>query len=107
MRPTPWSRPPKLLAEGRVRSKSARPPAARPVQTRRLTPDGRVLPCRPYRCDTVRCHRRHAADDPAIGQPIEARKPTRRAANLFRKLALLPAGEDHRRVLAVVTYLRR
>jgi DNA-binding NarL/FixJ family response regulator len=27
--------------------------------------------------------------------------------NLFSKLALLPAAEDHRRVLAVLTYLRR
>jgi DNA-binding NarL/FixJ family response regulator len=27
--------------------------------------------------------------------------------NLFSKLALLPAAEDHRRVLAVLSYLRR
>lgn len=47
---------------------------------RRLTPDGRVLPCRPYRYDVLRCHRKHTEDDPAIGQPIEPKKPTRRAA---------------------------
>jgi len=40
-----------------------------------------VLPCRPYRYDTLRCHRRHAEDDPAIGQPIEAKRPSRRAAD--------------------------
>ena len=62
-----------------------------------------MLPCRPVRYDTVRCHRRLAADDPAIGQPIEARKPTRRAAKLLSKVALLPAGEDHRRVPLIAT----
>ena len=70
----------KLLAEGRVKAKPRSEPTQRPVHVRRLTPDGRVLPCRPYRYDTLRCHRKHSPDDPLLGQPIEARKPTRRAA---------------------------
>jgi integrase len=44
------------------------------VHTRRVTPDGQVAECRPYRYDNVRCYRRHAADDPALGQPIEAKR---------------------------------
>ena len=73
IRPTPWSRRRSGSRRDASGFRSKRPPAARPVHTGRLTPDGRVLPCRPYRYDTVRCHRRHAADDPAIGQPIDAR----------------------------------
>jgi Arm DNA-binding domain len=57
----------RLLSEGRVKAKPKKTSAVRPVHVRRLTPDGRVLPCRPYRYDTVRCHRRHAEDDPALG----------------------------------------
>ena len=70
----------KLLAEGRVK---ARPKPARPsyaVHTRRLSATGHVLPCRPYRWDTVRCYRKHREDDPAIGQSIAPRKVGRRAA---------------------------
>lgn len=70
----------KLLTEGRVKAKPRAKPTTRPVHVRRLTDDGRVLPCRPYRYDTLRCHRKHAENDLAIGQPIEAKKPTRRAA---------------------------
>jgi integrase len=70
----------KLLAEGRVKAKPRSEPTTRPVHVRRLTPEGRVLPCRPYRYDTLRCHRKHGPDDPMLGQPIEAKKPTRRAA---------------------------
>jgi len=69
----------KLLSEGRVKAKPKKTSAIRPVHVRRITPDGRVLPCRPYRNDTVRCHRKHADGDPAIGQPIQVRKATRRA----------------------------
>src|SRR6266498_3354470 len=65
----------KLLAEGRVKAQPTQKPAERPVHVRRLTPAGRVLPCRPYRYDEVRCYRQHGEDDPALGQPIEARKP--------------------------------
>jgi hypothetical protein len=70
----------KLLAEGRVK---ARPKPSRPsdaVDTRRLSATGHLLPCRPYRWDTVRCYRRHRQDDPTIGQPIMPRKVGRRAA---------------------------
>ena len=55
----------KLLAEGRVKAKPRKESAEQPVHLRRLTPDGRVLPCRPYRYDTLRCHRKHPDDDPA------------------------------------------
>ena len=70
----------KLLAEGRVKAKPRSGPTTRPVHVRRLTPDGRALPCRPYRYDMLRCHRKHDPGDPMLGQPIEAKKPTRRAA---------------------------
>ena len=70
----------KLLAEGRVKAKPRSEPTTRPVHVRRLTPEGSVLPCRPYRYDTLRCHRKHSPDDPLLGQSIEAKKPTRRAA---------------------------
>ena len=70
----------KLLAEGRVKAKPKSEPTQRPVHVRRLTSDGRVLACRPYRYDTLRCHRKHGPGDPLLGQPIEAKKPTRRAA---------------------------
>ena len=33
------------------------------------------LPCLPHRYDAVRCYRKHAENEPAIGQPIEAKKP--------------------------------
>jgi hypothetical protein len=39
----------KLLAEGRVKAKPKKHPARKVVHTRRIAPDGRVLPCRPYR----------------------------------------------------------
>jgi integrase len=64
----------KLLAEGRVKAKPrSASQAVPPVHVRRLTAAGRVLPCRPYRYDAVRCYRQHAADDPDIGQPIRAK----------------------------------
>ncbi len=70
----------KLLAEGRVKARPRSEPTVRPVHVRRLTPDGRVLACRPHQYETLRCHRKHGPDDPLLGQPIEAKKPTRRAA---------------------------
>ena len=70
----------KLLAEGRVKARPRKRPSARAVHARRLAPDGRELPCRPYSYDIVRCYRTHAEDDPAMGRPIESRKLGRRAA---------------------------
>jgi hypothetical protein len=63
----------KLLAEGRVKARPKKRPPTQAVHMRRLAPDGRVLPCRPHGYDTVRCYRSHSEDDPALGQPIEAK----------------------------------
>src|SRR5215475_1121670 len=70
----------KLLAEGRVKAKPRVHPQSAAVHSRRLSATGRVLPCRPYRWDTVRWYRTRPADDPVIGQPIAPRKVGRRAA---------------------------
>ena len=70
----------KLLAEGRVKAKPKKRSSTQAVHTRRLTPDGREMPCRPYSYDTVRCYRKHAANDPLIGEPIKSNKLGRRAA---------------------------
>jgi integrase len=65
----------KLLAEGRVKAQPKPKPTEPPTHTRRITPDGRTLPCRPYRYDPVRCYRLHEDGDAKIGQPIEAKRP--------------------------------
>ena len=70
----------KLLAEGRVKARPRKPSSAQAVHVRRLAGDGREMPCRPYSYDTLRCHRKHAENDPLIGQPIKPRKLGRRAA---------------------------
>ena len=70
----------KLLAEGRVKAKPKKRPSTHAVHARRLAPDGRALPCRPYSYDTVRCFRTHGEGDPMIGRPIEAKKLGQRAA---------------------------
>jgi len=70
----------KLLAEGRVKARPKKRPTTQAVHTRRLGPGGQALPCRPYSYDTVRCFHTHAEDDPAIGQPITAKKLGQRAA---------------------------
>jgi integrase len=65
----------KLLAEGRIKARPAdKKPTEQPVHTRQVASDGRVLECRPYRYDIVRCYRRHESNDPALGQPIEAKQ---------------------------------
>jgi hypothetical protein len=70
----------KLLAEGRVKARPRKPSSTQAVHVRRLARDGREMPCRPYSYDTLRCHRKHAENDPLIGQPIKPRKLGRRAA---------------------------
>jgi integrase len=70
----------KLLAEGRVKARPKKQPTTQAVHVRRLARDGREMPCRPYSYDTARCHRKHAENDPLIGQPITPRKLGRRAA---------------------------
>jgi integrase len=70
----------KLLAEGRVKARPRKPSSAQAVHVHRLARDGREMPCRPYSYDTFRCHRKHAENDPLIGQPIKPRKLGRRAA---------------------------
>lgn len=72
----------KLLSEGRVKAKPKQKPTERPLHVRRLSPDGRALPCRPYSYDAVRCYRKHTETDPLIGRPIEARKAGRRAVEI-------------------------
>ena len=70
----------KLLAEGRVKARPKKQSTTQAVHVRRLTGDGQEMPCRPYGYDTARCHRKHAENDPLIGQPIKQRKLGRRAA---------------------------
>lgn len=77
----------KLLTEGRVKTKRKPSPTTPAVHVRRLTPDGRVLPCRPHRYENVRCHCLHAEDDPMLGQPIEPKKPSRRQIEKVKEAA--------------------
>jgi len=70
----------KLLAEGRVKARPKKQSTTQAVHVRRLTGDGREMPCRPYSYDTARCHRKHAENDPLIGQPIKPKKLGPRAA---------------------------
>jgi integrase len=70
----------KLLVEGRIKARPPKQVSTSAVHMRRLGEDGREMPCRPYGYDMVRCYRKHAANDPAIGQPIKPRKLGRRAA---------------------------
>jgi hypothetical protein len=61
------------------------------VHAERVTNDGKVQPCRPYRYDSVRCHRKHSEDDPLLGQPITPSKRARQPEPAKRK-GHLPAG---------------
>ena len=91
----------KLLAEGRVKAKPRKKAATRAVHIRRLTPDGKLLPCLPHRDSTVRCYRRHAENDPVIGQPIEAEEaePARGREDrrsVTKQAASRPGAQDGR-----------
>jgi integrase len=97
----------KLLAEGRVKAKPKTKRAVQPVHTRRLGPDGRVLLCRPYRYDSARCYRRHAENDPVIGQPIRLRKLGSKAASDKDSRKPLPPGLEPKTVVNTHRMLHR
>jgi integrase len=97
----------KLLTEGRVKARPAPSKLAGvPVHTRRVAPDGRVLECRPYRYDNLRCYRRHDSDDPALRQPIEAKKRPRQAIRADRAKKVRP-GLDPKTVVNTHRMLHR
>jgi integrase len=99
----------KLLSEGRVKARPRTKPQTRVVHIRRLAPNGKVLPCLPHRDDTVRCYRRHAENDPVLGQPIEARKPSRHATGKAEKAtrSKLPPGLEPKTVVNTHRMLHR
>ena len=97
----------KLLAEGRIKAKPKTRPAVRPVHARRLAADGHVLPCRPYRYDGARCYRRHAEDDPAIGQPMRLRKSGSKTARDEGSRKPLPPGLEPKTVVNAHRMLHR
>ena len=97
----------KLLAEGRVKAKPKTKSAAEAVHVRRLAPDGRVMPCRPYGYDKARCYRKHAESDPVIGQPIKLRKLARAAAEAKTSRKALPPGLEPKTVVNTHRMLHR
>jgi integrase len=99
----------KLLAEGRIKARPKAKPASRAIHRRRLAADGHVLFCRPYPYDVVRCYRKHAENDPAIGQPIEAIKRGRRAAEKADEVSRrkLPPGLEPKTVVNTHRMLHR
>ncbi len=99
----------KLLAEGRVKARPKKRPPTQAVHMRRLAPDGRVLPCRPHGYDTVRCYRSHSEDDPALGQPIEAKRLSGTAVAKAREASRrkLPPGLEPKTVVNTYRMLHR
>jgi integrase len=99
----------KLLAEGRVKTRPKKTPATQAVHIRRLAPDGRVLPCRPHGYDTVRCYRSHQENDPALGQPIEAKGPSGTTVAKAREASRskLPPGLEPKTVVNTHRMLHR
>jgi len=96
----------KLLAEGRVKARPRTRSRAQPVHIRRLSARGRVLECRPYRYDEVRCYRAHAADDRLLGKPIAAR-PRRLATAVDAHPRSLPPGLEPKTVVNTHRMLHR
>jgi integrase len=96
----------KLLAEGRVKARPKQKTTVRPVHARRIGPTGRVLACRPYPYDVVRCYRTHAENDPLLGKPIEA-KAKRPAAPKASGAQKLPPGLDPKTVVNTHRMLHR
>jgi integrase len=97
----------KLLAEGRVKAKPKEKPAAAAVHVRRMSADGRVMPCRPYGYDSARCYRKHVEGDPIIGQPITSKKLGRAAADTKSARKALPPGLDPKTVVNAHRMLHR
>jgi len=99
----------KLLAEGRVKARPKKRPPTQAVHMRRLAPGGRVLPCRPHGYDTVRCYRSHSEDDPALGQPIEAKRLSGTAVAKAREASRrkLPPGLEPKTVVNTYRMLHR
>jgi len=96
----------KLLADGRVKAKPKPAPSKRAIHTRRVTAGGKVLPCRPYRYDALRCYRVHAEDDPLVGQPIVASKRVRQNAKTAHR-KVLPPGLEPKTVVNAHRMLHR
>jgi len=99
----------KLLAEGRVKAKPQKKAEIRAVHSRRLAPDGKFLPCLAHRDSIVRCYRRHAENDPVIGQPIEPRKPSRHATRKTAEASRnkMPPGLEPKTVVNTHRMLHR
>jgi integrase len=97
----------KLLAEGRIKAKPKKPSEIEAVHVHRTAADGKVMPCRPYGYDNARCYRKHAADDPIIGQPITPKKLGRAAAEAKNASKALPPGLDPKTVVNTHRMLHR
>ncbi len=91
----------KLLAQGRIKAKPARKAMTQAVHIRRLTPEGKLLPCLPHRDDTGRCYRKHEENDPLLGQPIQRKKPSGHAVAKATEAAQnkLPPGLEPKTVV--------
>ncbi len=97
----------KLLAEGRVKAKPKPKRAAEVVHVRRLGQDGRVMPCRPYRYDAVRCYREHEENDPLVGQPVKTKKLGRAAADAQASRPAIAPGLEPKTVVNTRRMLHR
>lgn len=102
-----WIGPSLVWGRARARSSSCSPGPSRLELGTRLIRAARVLRGEAEPGRAVRRERRGRSPpppDPTVEGDVRA---IRSYLRLFDKLGLLPAGDDHRRVLAVVTYLPR